>query len=220
MGKDNTKDRILDAAEILFSKQEYSGTSLRSITTEAGVNLAAVNYYFGSKKELYQAVIARRVGPLNEHRLKLLDAVEAEAGSEPMELASVLRAFLEPVFSLQDRERTETGRFFMIATRAHIEPDPEIQAVFIGMFAEIFQRFMKALKQALPQFDEGFLVMKFHFLIGSMIHTLHWDRFAQNPVVKKFPSMKNDVLLEHLIRFAAEGMRADAVENPGENNEE
>ena len=64
-----TKQRILDAAESLFMEHGFEATSLRSITAAAGVNLAAVNYHFGSKEELFQAVLTRRLDPMNHARL-------------------------------------------------------------------------------------------------------------------------------------------------------
>ena len=74
-----TKDRILDAAESLFMEHGFEATSLRSITAAAGVNLAAVNYHFGSKEELFQAVLTRRLDPMNQERVDLLTALEREA---------------------------------------------------------------------------------------------------------------------------------------------
>ena len=74
----DTKDRILDAAERLFADKGYSATSLRDITQEAEVNLAAVNYHFGSKEALLTALLERRLDPVNRKRLELLDAAEAE----------------------------------------------------------------------------------------------------------------------------------------------
>ena len=79
----NTKDRILDTAERLFARDGFEATSLRSITAEAGVNLAAINYHFQSKEALVQAVIGRRMGPMNDRRLALLDAYEAQAATPP-----------------------------------------------------------------------------------------------------------------------------------------
>ena len=76
----STKDRILDAAEGLFAQQGFSATSLRAITAQAGVNLAAVNYHFGSKDGLLEAVFVRRLGPLNDERLALLDEAESTPG--------------------------------------------------------------------------------------------------------------------------------------------
>ncbi|MFH1999922.1 MAG: TetR/AcrR family transcriptional regulator [Planctomycetota bacterium] len=220
MIKDNTKDRILDAAEQLFSEQEYAATSLRSITTRAQVNLAAVNYYFGFKKELYQAVISRKVNPINQRRLAMLDDLEAEAGSGPVQLQDILKAFLEPVFNLQVTDRTDRGRFLKLAARAHMDPNPEIQAMFIELFQEIFQRFMKALQRALPGFSKEALQMKFHFMIGSMIHTLHWDQCMDRSFLRKFFTKDRDVLLMHLIRFATEGMRANVFPDVEEDRHE
>src|SRR5947208_16884641 len=67
-----TKERILDSAESLFMEHGFEATSLRSITAAAAVNLAAVNYHFGSKEELFQAVLTRRLDPMNHARLSFL----------------------------------------------------------------------------------------------------------------------------------------------------
>src|SRR5580704_13248627 len=96
----NTKDRILDAAERLFARDGFEATSLRAITTEASVNLAAVNYHFQSKEALVQAVIGRRMGPANAQRLALLDAYEAQAVDAPVPLEKIMDAFLRPVVAM------------------------------------------------------------------------------------------------------------------------
>src|SRR5580765_1237727 len=76
----DTKSKILDAAEELFMEHGFEATSLRLITTAATVNLAAVNYHFGSKEELFQAVLTRRLDPMNRDRMQLLSSYEARAG--------------------------------------------------------------------------------------------------------------------------------------------
>src|ERR1700761_8308807 len=93
----STKDRILDAAERLVGARGFEATPVRAITAEAGVNLAAVNYHFQSKEALIRAVIARRIAPVNERRLKMLDA--AEAG--PLSVEAVIEAFIRPVFEMR-----------------------------------------------------------------------------------------------------------------------
>src|SRR5579859_4078456 len=95
-----TKDRILDAAERLFAHKGIEATSLRTITAEAGVNLAAVNYHFQSKEALMHAVIARRLDPINQRRLAMLDAYEAEAAGAPVPLNQLLEAMLRPIFEM------------------------------------------------------------------------------------------------------------------------
>src|SRR5271170_6536430 len=95
-----TKDRILDAAERLFARVGIEASSLRAITAEADANLASVNYHFQSKDALIRAVIARRLGPITERRLELLDACERSAGSGPLPLDQVLDAFFRPVVEI------------------------------------------------------------------------------------------------------------------------
>src|ERR1700733_11527746 len=90
-----TQDKILDTAERLFGDQGYAGTSLRQIIAEAGVNLAAIHYHFGSKEELLDHLVLRKAGPANAERLALLDQYEAEAGSAPVPVEKLLKAFLE-----------------------------------------------------------------------------------------------------------------------------
>ena len=80
-GPSATKDRILDAAESLFMEHGFEATSLRAITAAAGVNLAAVNYHFGSKEELFQAVLTRRLDPMNQQRVELLTRFEHAGGA-------------------------------------------------------------------------------------------------------------------------------------------
>ena len=98
----DTKEIILDQAEELFAAKGYKGTSLRMITTAAEVNLAAVNYHFGSKKGLVAAVIDRRIVPLNELRCRRLTEVvtKAESAGTRPKLPEVLLAFIEPTLLL------------------------------------------------------------------------------------------------------------------------
>ncbi len=94
----NTKQRILDAAESLFAIKGFRGTSLRAITGRANVNLAAVNYHFGSKTALLEEAIKRKIQPLNQIRRKRLEEVRKKArkkGKKP-EVKAVLMAFIEP----------------------------------------------------------------------------------------------------------------------------
>lgn len=87
--KQTTRDRILEAAERMFADKGLDGSSVRDITTAANVNLASVNYHFGSKTGLIEAVFSRHLGPMNAARLALLDRVEEQAGESPPPVLSV-----------------------------------------------------------------------------------------------------------------------------------
>src|SRR5438132_11926503 len=96
----DTKTRILDAAERLFVEHGFEATSLRQLTAAAGVNLAAVNYHFGSKEELFQAVLTRRLDPMNQERIERLGRLERERGGKSLTCEEILFAMLLPALRL------------------------------------------------------------------------------------------------------------------------
>src|SRR5256885_16184135 len=93
-----TQGRILDAAEALFMEHGFEATSLRQITAAANVNLAAVHYHFGSKEDLFEAVLTRRLDPMNQQRPALLTRFEHESAPKPPSSAKILTAqFIPPL---------------------------------------------------------------------------------------------------------------------------
>jgi AcrR family transcriptional regulator len=108
----STKDRIIEAAEQLFAESGIAATSLRHITSRAGVNLAAVNYHFGSKDALVEAVYRRHLEPLNSARLNNLEQLEAAAKGRPLGVETIVRAFVEPLV-----EQARTGDSGAVLTR-------------------------------------------------------------------------------------------------------
>ena len=165
----NTKDRILDAAERLFARDGFEATSLRAITAEAAVNLAAVNYHFQSKEALVQAVIGRRMGPVNAERIALLDAYEAEAAGAPVPLEKIMDAFLRPVVEMVGSKAHE---FVPVIGRLYTEPGEFVERLYKQQFEHMAQRFMPALLRALPELSRVELSWRLHFAIGAMAHTM------------------------------------------------
>ena len=165
----NTKDRILDTAERLFARDGFEATSLRAITAEANVNLAAVNYHFQSKEALVQAVIGRRMGPVNARRLALLDAYEAEAGDAPVPLEKIMDAFLRPIVELVGSHAHE---FVPLIGRLYTEPGEFAVQLFKQQFEQLARRFVPALQRALPELPRVELVWRLHFAIGALAHTM------------------------------------------------
>jgi AcrR family transcriptional regulator len=164
-----TKDKILDAAERLFGRDGIEATSLRTITAEAGVNLAAVNYHFQSKDALVWSVVARRMGPLNERRLALLDAYESVAGDGPLPLDQVLDAFLRPVVEIS---RSHAREFAPLMGRMYTEPGEFMERVYKDHLRPVATRFIQAYQRALPGMPLVELLWRLHFSVGVMAHTL------------------------------------------------
>src|SRR5258708_21964173 len=161
-----TKERILDAAERLFATQGFEATSLRAITSEAGVNLAAVNYHFQSKDALLRAVVARRIGPVNRRRLELLDAWEA---TRARDLHDLIQAFMIPAIELK---RTNARNFLPLLGRMYTEPGEFVEHVFKEHLREVSQRFIAAFHGALPHLSRAEVIWRIHFMVGIMCHVL------------------------------------------------
>src|SRR4051794_37920404 len=98
---ERARTRILDTAEALFAGAGPSAVTLRSIAAAADVNVAAVNYYFGSKEKLFEEMFLRRIVPLNEDRLTRLEACTEAAGGTPT-LEDIVTAFVMPALRLKD----------------------------------------------------------------------------------------------------------------------
>jgi AcrR family transcriptional regulator len=171
-----TKDRVLDAAERLFARDGFEATSLRAITAEANVNLAAVNYHFQSKEALVQAVIGRRMGPVNARRLALLDAYEAEAAAGPVPLEKIIDAFLRPVVEMVGSQAHE---FVPLIGRLYTEPGDFSERIFKDQFQQLAQRFIPALQRALPDLPLTELYWRLHFSIGALAHTMGATRMLR-----------------------------------------
>src|SRR5262245_16059580 len=114
-----TKARILDAAEALFMEHGFEATSLRLITAAAGVNLAAVNYHFGSKEELFQSVLTRRLDPMNQARVALLDRYEREAAPGALACERILAALFVPALALARDKPRGGSNFLRLLGRAY-----------------------------------------------------------------------------------------------------
>ena len=161
----DTRDKILDAAESLFVERGFSATSLRAIADRAGVNLAATNYHFGSKKGLLVEVFHRHIGPINEQRLANLH--QLEKSGQPVTARKILEAFFQP-FVHGDAYTTAPAVIGWI----YSEPETVTRPVFEHEFIAVSVRFQNALAEVLPQLEQDELNWRFHFMIGSMIHLL------------------------------------------------
>ncbi len=197
-----TKDRILDAAELLFADRGFDGTSLRMITSEANVNLAAVNYHFQSKEALLHAIYDRRAGPINRRRMELLDAIEA---SGEFVVERILDAFVRPVFELG----VEVGHVPRLMMRLlYVETEGMFQHVFERHFRPVLLRFGVALRRAAPHLSEQEMMWRVQFFIGSFAHVMAGGRVLKFVLKDEREASPRDLIMRRLIRFAAAGIQA------------
>ncbi|HEC96776.1 MAG TPA: TetR/AcrR family transcriptional regulator [Nitrospirae bacterium] len=173
MSLSDTKERILDSSEYLFARKGFHNTSLRAITDRAGVNLAAVNYHFGSKEALLDAVFQRRLVPLNKVRRDNLEIVRETArqeGSLPG-VEESLRAFIEPTLAFP-KSGTGAEDFITLVGRAMSDPNDTVRDVFIRHIAPLFHLLFDILREALPELSPDILFWRLQFAIGAMGHAI------------------------------------------------
>ena len=199
--KGDTKSRILDAAEKLFGLKGFDGTSLRDITAEAQVNLAAVNYHFQSKDSLIDAVIARRVEPVNRRRIEMLEA----AGPAPS-LERILEAFLLPLLDV------DLGSVVPLLGRMMSDPTQFLLRVFKKHFAPVAERFQDELHKALPELPRAELLWRIHFTVGIMTHLMSWSQVLLAHTGGLCDMSDRQAVIDRVLPFAVAGFRVPAPE--------
>src|SRR3954466_8474788 len=165
-----TRTRILDAAEELFMQHGFEGTSMRLLTAKAGVNLAAVNYHFGSKDALVEALFRRRLDPMNAARIPAPEKLEAGERSPSSE--AIIRAFISPGLRLLEDSRGGGRNFVRLLGRTYSEPNKEVREPIGQMYAPAMQRYKAALERALPHMPREELIWRMHFMFGTLAYTL------------------------------------------------
>ncbi len=216
-----TKGRILDAAEALFMEHGFEATSLRAITAAAGVNLAAVNYHFGSKEELFQAVLTRRLDPMNQQRLDLLTRLEHEAAPNPLACDRILSAMFVPALKLA-RDPERGGKDFLrLLGRAYADPAPFIRKFLAGQYAVMIARFKAAFARSLPDLPKKELSWRLHFIMGALSYTLAGtDALRLIAELTPAETANDELLLDRLAPFLLAGLQspvpdlADAARSP------
>ena len=207
MAQCDTKQKILDAAECLFARDGYHTTSLRSITAEADVNLAAVNYHFGSKEALLEATIMRRLTPLNEIRAAQLEALLDDSAKRNVSpcCREVLRTFVEPTLSLRQKG-SDAENFIALIGRTLAEPRGVAMNIFMRHMAPLMQRISQALVLSLPGLSQQEIYWRLHFTIGSLSHIMRCHERHFNVPDDINVDLPVEQVVEYFLDFATAGM--------------
>ena len=200
----DTKEQILIVAERLFAERGFAGTTLRNVVSEAGVNLAAVHYHFGSKEELFRAVVQRFARPVVEQELKLLSELEAKAGRPSVE--EILTAMVKPSLEIlsQDDDRHSIRAQFM--GRCRTEPEP-IQSIAYDEFAPASKAFLDTLQQVLPEQSLTQLGWKFDLVITALVRVL-MEAGKPHALLKSNRPKDIQATTQQLVKFLSPGMRS------------
>lgn len=189
------RDRLLDTAERLFAQRGVAETSVRTITAEAGMNVAAVNYYFSSKEQLFAAVMDRRVPPmLAEREARLGKALEAGGAVE-----DILRALFEPSVKIG----FAYPHFARLASRLRYEEDATRWQHYRSRQGDLPDRFLNALSAALPNLDQEEVRRRFYLVLGAIGQI--WANMPPEC------GERSEEVIDRLVNFYSAGMRAEAA---------
>lgn len=208
MAETDTRQRILDAAEHLFTEQGFEATTLRQITCAAEVNLAAVNYHFGSKEELIREVFRRRLTWLNQQRLQELDRLEAEAGGKPLKPSQILEVFFGVALKMAADTKGGGRSFMRLLGRTYAKPSEFVRGFLAEEYAAVLARFKAALIKALPGVPGEEILWRFHFMLGAMSYAISGTDALHMVDEDALDDRDAEALYARLMSFMLGGLRA------------
>jgi len=208
MAEIDTRLRILDAAESLFTEQGFEATTLRQITGAAEVNLAAVNYHFGSKEELIREVFRRRLTWLNQQRLQELDRLEAAAGDVPLKPSQILEVFFGVALKMAADSEGGGRAFMRLLGRTYTKPSEFVRGFLAEEYAAVIARFKAALIKALPGVPAEEILWRFHFMLGAMSFAISGTDALHIVAEDALDDGDAEALYARLMSFMLGGLRA------------
>lgn len=200
-----TRDRILLTAERLFADAGIAATSLRAITADAGVNLAAVNYHFGSKDGLVEAVYRRHLEPLNAARMQNLQELETAAAGTVPGVEAIVRAFVEPLVA-QTNDGANGAIFTRLLAQSMHEAAGYVERFYARENDEVLQRYREIMQRAIPALSPDEICWRLNFMLGTL-HNAFLDAGLLK-LIRDDKAPRPEQTLAQLIPFLVAGLTA------------
>ncbi|MBD1388569.1 TetR/AcrR family transcriptional regulator [Neiella sp. HB171785] len=212
MSRQTTQNKILDAAERLFAERGFADTSLRLITSEADVNLASVNYHFGSKKALIKAVLARYLEQFMPRLSNALD--ELLAAEQQPTLHQVFDSFVEPMLALNNFRSSGTNIFMQLLGRGYSDSQGHLRWFLTTQYGDVLTKITAAVKRANPELSPGEFFWRMHFTLGTVVFTLASNEALRDIARSEFnENLDVEGLVRRLVPFLAAGVGAPVAAN-------
>ena len=209
---DRKKTLILDAAESLFAEQGFAQVSIRDIAVAAKANIAAVNYHFGSKERLFEALFARRVIPVNAMRLELLAAAEKRGRHGKPALRELIDAFVRPPLLLGDPRLHGAQGLIMMRFLSRMLAMPKEHIFLEAYYGEVRNRFITRLTEILPGLPPDTVLWRYNLMVGALIYALAGPQRMLRPPAAEPPEppplWNLEDAIEEITDFCAAGLRA------------
>ncbi|RJX73604.1 TetR/AcrR family transcriptional regulator [Vibrio sinensis] len=167
--KSSTKNKILDVAETLFAEHGFNDTSLRAITSRAGVNLASVNYHFGDKKTLVRAVLNRY---LEAFMPAVQDALINLNMNQNYQMEEVFEALREPLIGLNKIRPNGAHLFMLLIGRGYTDVQGHLRWFITTRYQDVLGLFTDSVMKANPSLTQQDLFWRLHFTLGACVFTM------------------------------------------------
>lgn len=212
--EEDPRERILLAAQAVFLEQGFELATVREITLRAGVNISAINYYFGSKDELLAAVLDRIMQPYTEARVKALAAAEAKAAPEPVALVTIVAALVRPMVTLS-RDEDGARPLTRLIQQIRARPSEGTKRFFVSRVDPSVFVFINAFQRALPHLSRADIFWRYNFAIGAVMQVL----IDSDPATDRLKQLSGNLcdtssdeqIIAELITFISGGFYAPAA---------
>ena len=215
--KKDVRGRLLEAAEVLFCDQGFSGTSVRDLAREAGCNIASVNYYFGGKEQLYKELWRQYLVHMRDVRLSGIDKVMKESGGKPS-LEELLKAFAY-AFLGPFLDEPRASRLMKLMAREMLDQHLPANMFIDDMIMPTMKAMGTALLSACPLLDKEHVPHLLFSVVGQLIHLVRVKAMFDEVPESQFPTFELVSGVDHIVRFSAAGIRAYAQEQEKECND-
>ncbi|MBN3492250.1 MULTISPECIES: TetR/AcrR family transcriptional regulator [Vibrio] len=205
--RNTTKEKILDVAEALFAEHGFNDTSLRTITSKAGVNLASVNYHFGDKKTLVRAVLNRY---LEAFMPAVQDALITLNLNESYKMADVFESLRGPLRALNDVRPNGTSRFMLLIGRGYTDVQGHLRWFITTRYQETLTLFTQSVTKANPKLTQEELFWRLHFTLGTCVFTMASSQALMDIAENSFGQpVDAKSIVDQLIPYLAAGVAAE-----------
>jgi len=201
------KLKLVEAAERLFADRGFEAVSVRDVTVMAGLNVAAVNYHFGSRNGLVAAVMTRYVTPINDERLARIEAAERKWAGKAVPLEEIVEAFARPLITRVRKSELSEKLFHKLLGRIFGEQSGALSPELETQFQSVATIFMRVLAKTLPDLSMEEIVWRMHFMAGAMIHLLTHGEMMQRFSQGAAGSPTTDTSFARFTRFVCAGLR-------------
>ena len=199
---EETRQRLLEAAEVLFARHGFHQTSVRDITARAECNLASINYHFGGKENLYVAVFHRLLAELREYRIQgLRQAIEEPDVDLLRVIETFARVFMDPLVT-----EGRGPRLMQLFMRELVAPQLPGGMVFRELIEPISAVFLEALHKTCPRLEEEEARLCMHSMVGQLVHLLQMQRIYEGAPEAEASRLDLSRAVEHVVQFTASGI--------------